>query len=77
MKKGLDDLADKAKRMAAEGEWKEKIGDLLEGEEAEAVKEMAGELAEGAANFVRKYPLQSVFGAVAVGFLFGALVNRK
>ena len=43
----------------------------------EAQEELLDILAEEAAEFVRKHPLPSVFGALAAGFLLGAFFNRK
>lgn len=79
MSKEFNEFADKTKRAAAETAetLKEKLSSLQSLEEIEGLKEAAGELADEAAAFVRKYPVQSVLGAVAAGFLLGALLNRR
>ena len=61
----LDELAEKAKKLA-EGS-----------EELAQMKKMASDMGEEAAAFVRKYPLQSVLGAAVAGFLLGSLGRRK
>jgi len=71
----LDELAEKAKKVAAEGG--ERLKDFKDSEDWEQIREVAGSLGEEAAIFVRKYPLQSVLGAAAVGFLLGASLGRK
>lgn len=80
MSSKLDEFAEKARRLAAEsGEsMKQKLGELPDSEEWDKLRWLAAELGEDAAFFVRKYPLQSVLGAAAVGFLLGAtLTGRK
>lgn len=74
-----EDFKEKAKRMAAEhaDDLKEKFAHLASAEEIEKLKATAGELAEEAAAFVRKHPLPSVAGALAVGFLLGAFLRRR
>ncbi|MGZ3652407.1 MAG: hypothetical protein ACXVB9_00130 [Bdellovibrionota bacterium] len=71
----LEELAEKAKKMAAEGG--DTLKEFRESEDWEQLKEMAGNLGEDAAVFVRKYPLQSVLGAAALGFFLGASLGRK
>jgi len=79
MAKDFEDLANEAKGAAGKAteQLKEKFSALGDLEQIEGLKEAAGELADEAAAFVRKYPVQSVLGAVAAGFLLGALLNRK
>jgi ElaB/YqjD/DUF883 family membrane-anchored ribosome-binding protein len=79
MSNEFDDFTAKAKRAATDSAagLKEKLSSLKDLEEIEGLKEAAGELADEAAAFVRKYPVQSVLGAVAAGFLLGALINRR
>jgi ElaB/YqjD/DUF883 family membrane-anchored ribosome-binding protein len=77
MGKDFDDLADKAKRIAAEAGLADKFSSLKDLENLDGLKEAAGEMAEGAAVFVRKYPVQSVLGALAAGVVLGALLGRK
>ena len=75
---GFDDISDRTKRTASEtmASVKEKLA--ASGiEDMEDVKAAAAELAEDAATFVRKYPLQSLFGALALGFLVGSTLRRK
>lgn len=43
----------------------------------EEIKKAAHDLAEEAANLVKKYPLQSLLGAVALGFILGKITNKK
>jgi len=79
MSNDFSDFTERAKRMAAESseDLKEKLSSLASAEDLEKLKESAGEMAEEAAAFVRKYPVQSVLGALAAGFLLGAFFNRK
>jgi len=67
----IEELAERAKKIAAES------GVLKDSEEWEQLKKMAGDLGEDAAVFVRKYPIQSVLGGAAVGFLLGTIFGRK
>ena len=75
----LEEFAEKARKIATEsGESvKEKLSELPDSEEWEQLREAAAGLGEDAAVFVRKYPIQSVLGAVAVGFLLGSVLGRK
>ena len=79
MSNEFDDFTAKAKRAATDSAagLKEKLSSLKDLEEIEGLKEAASELADEAAAFVRRYPVQSVLGAVAAGFVLGALVNRR
>lgn len=79
MSSDFSDFTERAKRMAAESseELKEKLSSLGGAEELEKLRASAGEMAEEAADFIRKHPLPSVFGALAAGFLLGAFFNRK
>lgn len=79
MQTKFEDLADKAMKFATEsGETiKDKLGSLDGSIEWDQVKEIAGDLGEDAAAFVRKYPMQSVLGAAAIGFLLGAALGKK
>ena len=45
-------------------------------EELEKLQATAKEVADTATEFIRKYPVQTVLGAAAVGFLIGVLVKR-
>jgi ElaB/YqjD/DUF883 family membrane-anchored ribosome-binding protein len=45
--------------------------------EMEEMKELATELADQAAEAIKKYPLPSVIGALALGFVLGNLWGRK
>ena len=75
----FDEIAEKAKeqakKMAAEGG--ERFKEFRNSEDFDQLREMAGGLGEEAAVFVRKYPIQSVAGALAIGFLIGASLGRK
>lgn len=71
----FDEIADKAKKMAAEGG--ERLREFRNSEDLDQLREVAGSLGEEAAVFVRKYPLQSVLGAAAMGFLLGVSLGRK
>ena len=46
-------------------------------ESAQAMQESAKEIADVATEFIRKYPIQSVLGAAAIGFLVCAFIKRK
>jgi ElaB/YqjD/DUF883 family membrane-anchored ribosome-binding protein len=43
----------------------------------EKIKELASQAAIVAAKFIKKHPLESVGGALALGLLVGLLINRK
>jgi ElaB/YqjD/DUF883 family membrane-anchored ribosome-binding protein len=43
----------------------------------EKLKELAADAAKTATDFIKKYPLESVGGALAVGVLIGLFINRK
>jgi ElaB/YqjD/DUF883 family membrane-anchored ribosome-binding protein len=75
----LEELAEKARKIAAEtGESvKEKLSELPDSEDWEQLRQAAAGLGEDTAVFVRKYPIQSVLGAAAVGFLLGTALGRK
>lgn len=45
-------------------------------EEILKLQETADEVAHVATDFIRKYPIQTVLGAAAVGFLIGVLIKR-
>lgn len=79
MSSKIEELAERAKKAAAEsgGEIKDKLSALAEGEDWEELKKLAGTMGEDAAAFVRKYPLQSVLGAAALGFLLGTTFGKK
>lgn len=46
-------------------------------EELQALQKTAKEVADVAADFIRKYPIQTVIGAAAVGFIIGSLLKKK
>jgi len=59
---------------------REKIAKAMEEnlpQDLDEVKRMAGALAEDAVDFVKKYPLPSLLGALALGFLIGSSMGRK
>lgn len=71
----LDELAEKAKKIAEESG--ERFEALKDSEELAQMKKAAADLGEEAAVFVRKYPLQSVFGAALAGLVLGLTIGRK
>lgn len=75
----VDDFAEGVKRFAeASGEnLKETFEALKDSKEWDEVSEIAKKISAEAAGFVKKYPVQSLLGAAAAGFLLGALLNRK
>ena len=75
----FEELAERAKKAAAESSdsLKEKLSALEDSEEWEQLKKMAATMGDDAAVFVRKYPLQSVAGAAALGFLLGVALGRR
>ena len=77
MQTKLDELAEKAKKLAAESGVQDALSSLPNEEDWEQLRKMAGNLGEDAAGFVRKYPLQSVLGAAAIGFLLGSALGRR
>jgi hypothetical protein len=68
----LDELAGKAREKLNDA-----LGSLPDSEEFEQLKALAGNLGEEAAVFVRRYPLQSVFGALALGFVLGSSLSGR
>lgn len=46
-------------------------------EDVQAMKDSAKEVADVATEFIRKYPIQSVLGAAAVGFVLGNILSKK
>lgn len=79
MSADFESLKEKAKTFAETGseEIKDRLSKLKDSPDAEALREAASEMAEEAAVFVRKYPLQSLLGGLAVGFLLGSMLSRK
>jgi ElaB/YqjD/DUF883 family membrane-anchored ribosome-binding protein len=79
MGKELGEFAEKAGKLAAESAeaWKEKLGSLKGLESVEELQALAGDCAEDAAAFIRKYPLASVLGALGAGVLLGSLLGRR
>lgn len=75
----FEKVKERAKRFAEEaGETvKEKLGNLQDSPEWEEIRQTATGLAKEAGEFVRKYPLQSVLGAAAVGLVLGTLLGRR
>lgn len=75
MSNDWEKLAEKAAKLVSE------TGESLKTAEAvpdmEELKKLAGDLGEEAASFVRRYPLPSVLGAAAAGFLLGVALGRK
>jgi ElaB/YqjD/DUF883 family membrane-anchored ribosome-binding protein len=68
MKEKMDELAEKARKLASDVK-------LADSEDWAQLKEVASQLGEEAAVFVRKYPLQSVLGAAALGFVLGSTLG--
>lgn len=56
---------------------KEALDKMEQNEDIQAMKDSAKEVADAATDFIRKYPLQSVIGAAAVGFILANIINRK
>lgn len=75
----VDELAERARKIAAESgaNVRDKLGALQDPEEWEELRKTAEALGGEAAAFVRKYPLQSLLGAAALGFLAGLSLGRK
>ena len=75
----MDDLAERAKKIAADAgaSMKEKLSEFKSKEDWDELRKVAAGLGEDAAGFVRKYPLQSVLGAAVLGFLLGTQLGRK
>lgn len=71
--------AQKAKELSEE--FKEQTKQLLQDFDAQKhmdeMKESVAEFADITAKFVRKYPIQSVIGAMAAGFVLSSLMRRK
>ena len=53
------------------------IDSITEHPDMEQAKKLAGDLADQSAEFIRKYPLQSVCGAAAIGFMLGAFLAKR
>lgn len=75
----MDDTFEKAKKAAGDAadSLKDKFQDWKGAPSSEEIRVLAKELAEDASAFVRKYPLQSLAGALAAGFLLGAFIQRR
>ncbi len=56
---------------------KEALSKWANHEDVSAMKESAKEVADTAAEFVRKYPIQSLIGAVAIGYVLGSLTTKR
>lgn len=56
---------------------KEALDKMEHNEDVQALKDSAKEVADAATDFIRKYPLQSVIGAAAIGFILANFINRK
>ena len=78
-KETIKDAAQKAKELTEELKEHTKVflQDFDAQEQMENMKESMAELADATAKFVRKYPLQSILGAAAAGFLLSSLIKRK
>ncbi len=63
-----DDLKEQAKTLLQDFDAQEHMDEWKKG---------AAELANITAKVVRKYPLQSVVGALAAGFVLSSLLRRK
>lgn len=50
---------------------------IVEALDPEAIKEAAKNAADLATKFIKKHPLESVGGALALGVVIGLLINRK
>ena len=50
---------------------------LKEAPTADEMKKAASDLGQEAAKLVQKYPVQTLLGAVAIGFLLGKWTNKK
>lgn len=74
----FEEFAEKAKRVAGDSvnDLKERLSSVKD-IDLEGLNKAASELAEEAASFVRKYPLQSVLGAAVAGFALGILTRRR
>jgi ElaB/YqjD/DUF883 family membrane-anchored ribosome-binding protein len=75
----FEKVKERAKRFAEEaGETvKEKLGSFQDSAEWEDIRRTATSLAKEAGELMRKYPVQSVLGAAAVGFVLGTLLGRR
>lgn len=72
----MADQADQNK-FDIQDEIKAAIENLGVDEDLKAMQDSAKEIADVATEFIRKYPLQSVVGAAAIGFVLGSWLNRK
>ncbi|MGZ3693584.1 MAG: hypothetical protein ACXWQO_05300 [Bdellovibrionota bacterium] len=79
MDEDFENLKARAKKMAEDAteNVKEKLEGLKDSPEWEEIRTMALNLSKEAAEVVRKYPLQSVAGAAAIGFVLSSLLNRR
>jgi ElaB/YqjD/DUF883 family membrane-anchored ribosome-binding protein len=67
----VNDVSDLAAKL------KETLKDIDQDEDVTAMKETAKEVADVASEFIKKYPIQSVLGAVAIGFILGNLTSKR
>jgi ElaB/YqjD/DUF883 family membrane-anchored ribosome-binding protein len=75
-KKQAQDFSDNFSTQLSDG-LKEALNQMEHNEDVQAMKASAKEVADAASDFIRKYPLQSVLGAAAIGFILANLINRK
>jgi len=75
-KKQAQDFTENLSNKLSDG-LKEAFEKMEHNEDVQAMKESAKEVADVATDFIRKYPIQSVLGAVAIGFVLGSVMNRK
>jgi ElaB/YqjD/DUF883 family membrane-anchored ribosome-binding protein len=78
-KEHIKEAADKAKEFSEELKEKARIflQDFDAEEQMENMKDSVADLADTTAKFVRKYPIQSVLGAAAIGFVVSGLLRRR
>ncbi len=57
------------------------LGQFADNEDIDAMKDAmvksTKEMADAASDFIRKYPVQTVAGAVVIGFIIGNLNSRR
>lgn len=75
-KKQAQDFSENISTQLSES-LKEALNKMEHNEDMQAMKASAKEVADSASDFIRKYPLQSVLGAAAIGFILAHLINRK
>lgn len=75
-KKQTQDFAENISSKLSE-DLKEAFKKIESNEDIQAMKDSAKEVADAATDFIRKYPIQSVLGGIAIGFFLSSIINKR